>query len=408
MYRSAVSLSVDETVRFVPAAPISRASTIEIISATGAEAAQAWSAIAGQSPRIGVYDRFDFVTAAAVACVAMASEPLIAVVRDSDRSIRSILPLRVSRKFGAVIAQGTATPLAQYCDCLGAPMSVEDLERIGARLREDYGVDLILLRKVRRDGGLWSALSEVGVAQNARARAPYIDLSVFPSFNAYDASFSRTTRRSRKQRLRKLEERVGPVRFQVHAGADAAAETDLAIGWKRAWLAGQGLTSPVLDDDTWCSALRRAARLPHAFVSVLYGAEQPLAIELGFIGDGDYASYLGAYDPAFAAHGVGQLQLYKTIEWAFSQHVACFDLLSPDSEFKQHWTRGRTAVDVDDFALPLSQLGRAMADLRRRLRPLARSVILGLKPEVRLAGQRLGVPAGIATAMGLAIAASLE
>lgn len=407
VHRSA-SLRVEPNSRSLSAAPVERATTIELVGTTDAAATQAWLAIADRSPAIGAYDRLDFIAAGAEACSAVDSVRLAALVRHGDGLVRSILPLRVTRKLGAVIAQGVAAPMAQYTDCLGSPLSVEDLESIGARLREAYAVDLVLLRKVRRDGGLWPALSALGLSQNALTTAPYIDLSAFRNFAAYDASFSRTTRRSRKQRARKLEERVGQVRFQVQPGAAAAAETALAIRWKRAWLTAQGLKSPVLDDDNWGRALQRAAALPHAVVSVLYGADRPLAIELGFMAGADYSSYLGAYDPAFATYGVGQLQLYKTIEWAFAQNVARFDLLAPDSEYKQHWSRSGTCVDVDDFALPLSQLGRAMADLRRHLRPLARSVILGLTPEVRLAGQRYGVPAGIATAMGLAIAATLE
>jgi CelD/BcsL family acetyltransferase involved in cellulose biosynthesis len=287
----------------------------------------------------------------------------------------------------------------------GDALSPQDFAGICRKLGARYALDLILFRKVRADSGLAGALAAHGLAQNAADTAPYIDLAAFGSFAAYEASFSSPTRRNRRQRLERLEEACGTASFSVVTAGEGLAFLDQAIAWKEGWLADQGLKSAVLDGGPWQQALRASARMENAVTSVLFAGGRPAAVELGYHARGVYTSYLGAFDPELSRFSVGQEQMLRTIAWAYEVGVSRYDLMAPGDAYKRLWTRtANTAVGVEDYAVALSTLGRGMAEVRRRARPAARSLVLNMRPGVRVAGARLAKPAAIA-AVALGVAA---
>lgn len=389
---------------------IARVPSIEIYAGrAGVERLQGlWGEIARQHGAGGVFEDPQLALIAAEAAEAGGSRPLIVVVRDGDGRARTLLPLRLTGRCGVRTAQALTAPLAQYSDVVGAALSAYELSVVSAKLYSEYGVDLMLFRRVRSDGGLADALAANGLAQNAATSAPYIDLEAFGSFAAYEASFSNSTRRSRRRRREKLEEACGALEFSVLQGEDALPMLDAAIAWKRAWLESQGLKSPVLDGGPWEKSLRASAASLRGVTSVLLAGTRPVAIELGFLAHGVYTSYLGAFDPEFARFGVGQEQLRRTIEWAFDAGATRFDLMAPSDDYKLQLTRSpETAVAVEDYVVPLTTLGRGMAEVRKHARPAARSLVLNIHPDVRAVGTRYAKPAAIAVA-ALSLALALE
>jgi CelD/BcsL family acetyltransferase involved in cellulose biosynthesis len=378
-----------------------RAPKVEIIAGREAisQLEAEWRDIAGRFGMPGVFEQYSLLLIAATAAEATGSEPLVALTRDADGRPRTMLPLRATRTYGMRTAQSLSAPLGQYSEVIGPPLSAQEFGAIGRLLRSRFGIDLILLRRVRDDGGLAGALDGQGLSQNASTSAPYIDLEAFGSFEAYEASFSSTTRRSRRRRRAQLVDAHGSADFSVITGSDALPLVDQAIAWKRAWLAGQGLNSPVFDDGPWLQALRNSAQLACAATSVLRAGGQPAAIELGYLVGGTYTSYLGAFNPEFARFGVGQEQLRNTIQWAFEAGASRFDLMAPSDDYKLQLTRAPdTAVDVEDYVVPLTPLGRGMAEVRRHARPAAKAFVMGIRPEVRAVSALIAKPAAIAVA----------
>ncbi len=381
---------------------------IEIVSGSSAisQLAPLWDEAAVHGG-IGAFERFDLVRDAAKVAADLGSEPMVVVFRRDGR-VASLLALRTERLMGARVAVALGHPLAQYADTAGAALTPEEFER-ATRLLAARGFNMLLLRKVRDDSGLHAALSLKGRSQGASEAALFIDLAAFGTLDAYEASFSSTTRRNRRQRRQKLEALAGPLSFAVLRGEEALPAFDKALDWKRAWLADRGIASPVFDGGAWEGLLRSMVLSGEAIVSTLHAGERLVAVELGFADEATYIAYLGAFDPELSSTSPGQEQMLRTIGWCFAQGFSRYDLLSPADDYKRQWTRKETGVAIDDYAVALTIVGQGVAEVRRRVRPVARSLYLRLSPEVRLAGERYGKPAAaVAAAAALCAGAVLE
>lgn len=355
-----------------------------------------WHAVGARHGAGGPFDAFEIVRAAAETAAQNGFGPLVAVFR-RDGHAATLLALRGERLVGARVAVPLVYPLAQYATLVGAPLSPDALRQLRDALCKQ-GFDVLLLRRVRADGGLHDALTEAGRSQGAPETALFIDLHAFGSFSAYDASFSSGTRRNRRQRRQKLEALAGPISFEIRRGADALAAFDTAIKWKRMWLAERGVSSAVFDAGPWEALLRETVASGTALVSTLHAGASLAAVEVGYADGPSYMAYLGAFDPKLSALSPGQEQMLRTIAWCFKAGFNRYDLLAPADEYKQQWARSGSGVAIDDYAVALTPIGRGVAELRRHVRPLAREIYHRLSPDVRVAGERYGMPAVAAAA----------
>lgn len=355
-----------------------------------------WADVAARGGGAGAFEPFALVREAAAMDMRAGGEPMVAAVLRDGVPV-TLLPLRRERMIGVRTAVPLVAPLAQYADTIGLPLSPADMPDFCAALSR-HGLDVLIFRKVREDGGLYDALSYYGHPQNAHERALFIDLDGYRTFDAYDASFSGATRRNRRQRKQKLESQRGALSFSILRGAEALPAFELALDWKRQWLAQRGTSSAVFDGGPWEGLLRSTVASGAAIVSVLAAGGVPAAVEIGYEDRASYLSYLGAFDPELSSFSPGQEQMLRTIAWCFARGFARYDLLAPADDYKLQWTRTGTGVAINDYALPLTHVGRGAAELRRHVRPLARDVYLRLSPEMRTAGGRYGVPAAAALA----------
>lgn len=361
-----------------------------------------WHELAMRGVKIGVFDNFAMIRIAARAAVASGSDPVIVVVKSAG-VVKSILALRRQREFATTVAVPLNAPLAQYADIVGAPLSKQTFALIQRRLHTQFHVDLVILRKVRQDSGLSDVLSQLAMPQEQALQAPFIDLSRFDNFAAYEATFSSRTRRGRRQRRQKLQVAHGAIKFSIDRGRTDNETLQTALRWKRQWLAAQGLKSVVFDASVWQQAFCAAAQLPDAVTSILSVGGRPAAIEIGFRSQETYISYLGTYDPSFADHSVGQHQMMQTIKWCFDEGLERYDLLAPADSYKLHLTRGEPAIRIQDYAVPLTLAGHTFSQVRRFGLPLARHMVRSLPPQVRIAaGSRTGQVAAAASAVGFA------
>ena len=318
---------------------------------------------------------------------AAADRAAIAVVSRDD-TIATVWPLRFEQRCGLRIATDLAAPLAQYSDVIGEPLDAVAFGALRTRLLDEFGVDAVLCRGVREDSGLAAALADsVAVDQLA---APFVDLQAFGTFENYCSRFSKRTTRARGQRRRKLEALHGPLDFSVLDGGHGRDALARALQWKRQWLDTNGLSSRVFSADDQQAILLAAIDDPAAHVSVLSAQGKPVAVELGFSCAGNYAAFMGAFDPTLAAFSPGQEQMLLTIEWCFARGLARYDLLPPRDTYKLHWTRPGDEVSVTEHCVGLSTAGRLYALARRHARTPIKRTVLGLPAAVRVAARRYG------------------
>jgi len=293
-----------------------------------------------------------------------------------------ILPLRIERNFGISQALPLAAPLGQYCPEPPDTVTADTLRRLTDWLRADHGCDLIVLRRVRQTNPLAALLEEAGAVKSQPSEALFVDLAAFGDFESYQQSFSSKKRANWRRDLRRLEDE-GQVSFEVVPGDDAEDVLRTAIAWKRAWLDDFGVSSPVIHSQAWCDALIECAAAGHGHVSILRVGDRPVAVELGFVEEGDYVAYLGAFEPSFGKLSVGQEQMRRTIEWCFGCGFGSYDLLPPGDDYKRYWCRDSTGMAVSDYALSLSIAGSAASIAHGRLRPLARNLVLSAPAGMR-------------------------
>lgn len=322
-----------------------------------------------------------------------AADAAIVVATRGDR-ITTMWPLRFEHRYGIRIATDLAAPVAQYSDVIGEPLDERAFQALRDRLNVDHGVDAILCRGVRRDSGLASVLAGCGPVEESAA--PFVDLEASGTFETYCARFSKHKSRTRRQRRRKLEAQHGSLGFAVldgRSGHDAVAK---ALQWKREWLAANGLSSRVISDTRLMATLFASLDDPATHVSVLSVQDRPIAVELGFSCAGNYAAFMGAFDPAFASYSPGQEQMLLTIEWCFAQGFVRYDLLPPNDAYKLHWTRPHDEEPVSEHCVPLSSPGRLYALARRYARAPVKRTVMNLPAGWRVAARRYGpVAAGL-------------
>jgi CelD/BcsL family acetyltransferase involved in cellulose biosynthesis len=318
----------------------------------------------------------------ATAAQAQAAGDQVVIARFRRGSAVSSWPLRLTRRRGITRATDLAAPLGQYGDVLGPPFTADAFAACAAALKADHGVDVIESRRVRADSGLAAALQAAGARAHAAQAAPYIDLSAFADFSAYEAQANSHTRRNRRQRRQKLEAAHGPITFSVAPACEAPEALRTAIDWKRQWLEHQGRLSRVIDGGDNERALLRACAGENAYLSLLHVGDEFAAAELGFANGAHYAAYLGSYNPAFAAFSVGQEQMLRTIAWCFAQDFARYDLLAPADVYKLTWARGKSEP-VHDYSLALSWKGAGDVFVRRHASAGARRIFDALPPGMR-------------------------
>ena len=315
---------------------------------------------------------------------------------------RTVWPLRIMRHLGCRIATDLTDPVTPYSDVAGAPLSGEALALLCDRLQADHGIDALLARRVRADGGLHLAFAErYAGSQIEPAVAPYIDLTAYADFDAYCSRFGKQTRRNRRQRRRRMEEECGDLTFEVAGGHERGDEIDTALTWKREWIAAYDLRSSIFDGGVNERLLREVCADPSMRVSTLSSGGRPVAIEIGSVCGDYYAAYIGAFDPLWARFSMGQEQMLRTIAWCFMQGFKRYDLLADADAYKLRWTDA--SVAVNDYCVALSPMGNAYSLIRRLAQSPARRRLNELPPSVRRSARRYGPMAAGLSAAGAAL-----
>ncbi len=279
-------------------------------------------------------------------------------------------------------------PLVQYADALTDEAHDGDAladALVDAALAEPRW-DVATFASVPRSRPLARALTRrLGRSTAVSASSFQLDLSGFETPESYFASLGRLQKRNRNRRRNHLA-RLGELSFEVVWGGEEgfAPLVAQAVAFKREWLVDSRRLSVGLSAkgvEAFLGALGGdAAAREGAMVSVLRLDGEPIAIELGFLAQGHYHAYLGAFDPALAAHSPGKVQMDMTVGWLIEAGARCYDLLANEAEYKQAWTNREQALVSTHHPYTLAGHVYARAWLNR-LRPALKS-FYGRMPEM--------------------------
>lgn len=311
---------------------------------------------------------------------------ILALYDDADTLV-ALAPFAEKTTGLVNMAEWIGEPLVQYGDILMDPRC----DRVAVRKAlisklDAWTVNGLHLRNVRADSRIMQVL-DLSHAQIGETReAALADFTSFDDPEAYFATFSKRSQKNRRKKRRALGER-GVLSFEtVKAGHEAEMLCDLALEWKRRWLAERGLSSRAFLDPralaTLKAAVGRESQSNPLRLFVQKVDDRPVAIEIGLVGPLGSAAFMGTYDPDFENASPGKVQMESAIIQGFEEGWPAYDMLAPMSEYKQSWSN--STVGVADYMVPSGLLGIAYRDaFLRCARPAMKAVWNMLPPPVR-------------------------
>lgn len=290
---------------------------------------------------------------------------LAVVTGRRDGRLVMVWPLVQERSAGLRVLAWMGEPVTQYGDVL-----IEDGPFQSAILRDAWRYivktlkpDLARLNKIRADAAIAPLIIELGAISTQRLEAPYLNLASAPTFAQYAERYPTKARKNRRRLARRLDEHGATAFRTLLEGPEASLIAAHAIALKRVWLQEKGLVSPALKDPRTLNFFVGAAgdteRPTKIRVAVLMAGDAIAAVEIGFACGDRMAIHIMAYDLAFDKAAAGILLLEHMIEQSLASGVATYDLMAPGDGYKKEWADG--AVQVDDFAVPLTALGTIFA-----------------------------------------------
>lgn len=309
----------------------------------------------------GIFQSYDWLRP----MMALPDRQAVVLAVEDEQGPALVAPFCVASFGGLRVLEWLGEPMLAYGDLLaradvdvagGFAAALAFLRRSGKRL------DAVHLRKLREDALILPLLQKMGLPV-ASGTAPFVDLSAFADFDAFLASRNKRSIKGYRRRRRRLEEE-GEVRFLLHrAGPEAQALGRETLALKLEWMKVQGRISRTFSSSERLEALIAGLGEPAtgACVSGLFLKDRPLALEIGFLRNDRYFSFIGAIDLDFAAYSPGNLQIMDTLRWCFQQGVRTFDFLPPDSDYKRSWATG--SLGLGDCCFALTPAGRLYSGL---------------------------------------------
>ena len=284
-----------------------------------------------------------------------------------DGRLVMVWPLVKRRVHGLRVLSFMGEPMSQYGDVLveSGPDTPDWLRKAWAFLKSRSGADFVRLGKVRTDSAIASLLEEVGGRITDTQVAPYLDLASANGSAEYEKRYSGSSRKKRRNMLRRLAD-MGPVTFEeVTCGPEARALVEFAIPLKRKWLVTRGLVSRAYSDDRitrFFGDVAEAARNPAGcLVTVVKSAGRPAAVTIALQHKDRLGLHILVHDPDFDKFGAGTLLIEQIVRSAADKGLGCYDFLAPGDAYKLSWADA--SVEVNDWVLPLSLAGRAYTRL---------------------------------------------
>jgi hypothetical protein len=225
------------------------------------------------------------------------------------------------------------------------------------------------------------------------AAAPYVDLRRFPRWadlEGHVASRRSTLGADSARRRRRLEQRLGPLRFRWDDDRPATLEAVLA------WKSAQYVRSSVPD----CFAVPQNVAMFRELrgrglvvLSSLSAGERVVAAHLGALWRGRLSWWVPAYDRELMSLSPGRLLLEDLLRESHARGLAEFDFLLGDEAYKyQYATHLRAVGSIGKAPLQATLHDAVRSSLKRafagypRVRETARAVAYALSRPATRAG----------------------
>ena len=267
---------------------------------------------------------------------------------------------------GIRIMSNLGGPHSQYGNllCEETRFGEYELGLLMTRVSEDPGCDVAVFHAVPETSLLSRLLPCGSKVASCRDTSSVLDLSAFEDSESYLRHLGTARKRNRSRRRNRLA-RIGPIDFSI-IWPDDPRFADLVrrcVAMKREWLSRTGRYSTGFSiaryDDFLAGLTGNEATLTGACLSVLTAGETIVAIELGFLRDRHYYSYIQSCDWELRALSPGKVLMDMHVRWLIDSGVAAYDLLGNPAEYKQSWSN--RVVNLNLHTLPFSWRGRIYA-----------------------------------------------
>ncbi|WP_233888603.1 GNAT family N-acetyltransferase [Paraburkholderia flagellata] len=298
---------------------------------------------------------------------------------------------RVARALGCGSNEEYGGPLvADRGDRRFYDAAVEALRSIDA--------DLLEIRFVECQGPLHAALSRASqswvlraLPERWRLLSGYsMELSRFPTFDAFIATRPDSLRRPLRRLARRLSE-DGAVEYGwCRDASDARAVLTWLFEKKRNWVIARGLDAPYLmnDDvrDFFIELAERTDLVATPLVSFVKLDGVPIAASVNLTGPRRLEYFITTYDEAYAARSVGNLLVDSMARWALA-NGRDFDFRPYFSSYKERWSNRKSWYESHFVILTwrgrLAEFPLAAQQLRRVFRRAREFAIDPLRAKVR-------------------------
>jgi CelD/BcsL family acetyltransferase involved in cellulose biosynthesis len=286
------------------------------------------------------------------------------------------------------ILRWVSEPLAQYGDVLVADGEHPKtwLTAALALIRRLRNIDAIRLRHVRDDAVAAPFLRETFRDAKLTERAPWLDLTAFSGDAAYEARYNPNQRKRRKKIRKALEERFGPIRFELlEAGSGNDAAMGAAIAEKCKWIEDRGRQNRVLRSCQLFAFLKHLSRARDASVrlvtSRMTAGGTELSWEIGLRFGTSHFGFITSHVTGLTDYSPARLHMDFSQRRALADGMTVFDLMVPHDPHKESWSS--SAMATRDYHMPVSTLGWIYGRIYvERLRPLLRTGYYRLPPKI--------------------------
>ncbi len=296
-----------------------------------------------------------------------ASEPLIAIGRNTAGDAVCLLPLTIRKHFGCNVLEWLASAHGNYASGLfdrntwADPVAPRGEQLIAALLAVLPNVDAIYLEcQPLEIGGLANPLADLpGVPAASAGYALPLNGNLE---NHYKSRFSPSYRSKLRRNERRLSEH-GNVRFTNVGDTDERLDTvNFIIGQKRQWLAQRGIDD-FLVDEKHREFYRELSRMPGSTtepvtcIHKLSVGDETLAASLDLIFQNQFYGLVAATAAGpLQRYGPGKLLLKYTVEHLANEGVSVMDFGAGEEENKLRWCTQRR--ERHHSIVPVSAKGR--------------------------------------------------
>ncbi|MFD0938600.1 GNAT family N-acetyltransferase, partial [Methylobacterium trifolii] len=293
-----------------------------------------------------------------------------------------ILPLATCKRAGLRLLEWAAKDHADYGDAVLAPDAAPGIvQRMWDHLSQAGGFDLVYLNRLLPDAAARTLLDPtaqggVFLRPNHRSEASLRVAGPWPTGKAWFDAQSKKTRQNYRRGQKVISDRGALTSRLLPEGEPLAPILDRLAGFKRAWLAENGLESNLYDEGAPALAalvqVLAETGLLRAFVLECDGAV--VAVSINFVQAGTMMAFVTTYDPAFERGSPGMVLMMDYIQWSIDHGLHTVDFLCGAEAFKSRFATHSVTLDSvmgtrtlpGAAALVLDRCNRTVQELRRR------------------------------------------